>query len=284
MIVVTGATGNIGRSLTRQLLAEGASVRALSRNPESAGLPAEAEVVQADLTGSGSFDRALRGAEALYLNLAAGGGGAVGQVIDAAVEAGVRRIVLNSSLSVTGTPADDENFIARMHVAAEQAVRASGLEWTFVRGGMYATNALDWAEGIRAAGVVRGPYPEAAAAPVHEDDLAAVATRALLDGSGDLVGKAPYVTGPQAVTLAGQVAAIGRAIGREVRFERVSPETAAEELVARGLPKEAAFQLIGYFGSSVGTDPLITDEVQRITGRPARTFEEWARDHAHDFR
>lgn len=284
MIVVTGATGNIGRSLTRQLLAEGASVRALSRNPERAGLPAGAEVVRADLAEAGSLELALRGAESLYLNLAAGGGEAAGHVIDAAVKAGVRRIVLNSSLSVTGTPADGENFIARMHATAEQAVRASGLEWTFVRGGMYATNALQWAEGIKAAGVVRGPYPEAVAAPVHEDDLAAVAARALLDGSGDLVGKAPYVTGPRAVTLAGQVAAIGQATGREIRFETVSPEAAAEELASAGVPKEAARQLIDYFGASVGTDPLITDEVQRITGRPARTFEEWARDHADDFR
>ncbi len=281
MIVVTGATGNIGRSLTRQLLAEGASVRALSRNPERAGLPAGAEVVRADLTEDGSLEQALRGAESLYLNLAAGGDRAVGQAVDAAVKAGVRRIVLNSSLSVA---VDGGNFIARMHAAAEEAARASGLEWTFVRGGMYDTNALQWAEGIKAAGVVRGPYPEAVAAPVHEDDLAAVAARALLDGSGELLGKAPGLTGPQAVTLAGQVAAIGRAIGREIRFETISPETAAEQWASSGLPVEAARQLIGYFGASVGTEPLITDEVQRITGRPARTFEEWARDHADDFR
>ncbi|MFI9237415.1 NAD(P)H-binding protein [Streptomyces sp. NPDC053079] len=281
MIVVTGATGNIGRSLTRQLLAEGASVRALSRNPERAGLPAGAEVVRADLTEDGSLEQALGGAESLYLNLAAGGDRAVGQAVDAAVKAGVRRIVLNSSLSVA---VDGGNFIARMHAAAEEAVRASGLEWTFVRGGMYDTNALQWAEGIKAAGVVRGPYPEAVAAPVHEDDLAAVAARALLDGSGELLGKAPGLTGPQAVTLAGQVAAIGRAIGREIRFETISPETAAEQWASSGLPVEAARQLIGYFGASVGTEPLITDEVQRITGRPARTFEEWARDHADDFR
>ncbi|MEU4213348.1 NAD(P)H-binding protein [Streptomyces sp. NPDC026206] len=283
MIVVTGATGNIGRSLVRQLLAEGASVRALSRKPERAGLPAAAESVRADLTDPASLEPALRGAGSLYLNLAAGGE-AAGQVIDAAVRAGVRRIVLNSSLAVTGTPADNENFIARMHAAAEQAVRASGLEWTFVRGGMYATNALQWAEDIKADGVVRGPHPEAVAAPVHEDDLAAVAARALLDRGGDLLGKAPYVTGPQAVTVAGQVAGIGRAIGRGIRFETVSPEAAAEALSATGFPKEAAAQLIDYFGASVGTDPLITDEVGRITGRPARTFEEWARDHADDFR
>ncbi|MDH6126505.1 NAD(P)H-binding protein [Kitasatospora sp. GP82] len=284
MIVVTGASGNIGRGLVGQLLAEGAQVRALTRNPERAGLPEAAESVRADLTDSVSLERAFQGAESLYLNLAAGGSTVVGQVVDAAVKAGIRRVVLNSSLSVTDTPADDEGFISRMHVLAERAIRASGLEWTFVRGGMYATNTLQWAEGIRAAGAVHGPYPEAVAAPVHEADLAAVTARALLDRSGAHLGTAPYVTGPQAVTQAGQVAAIGRAIGRELRFETVSPEAAAEAMAAPGFPKEAALQLIGYLGASVGTEPLITDEVQRITGRPARTFEDWARDHADDFR
>jgi uncharacterized protein YbjT (DUF2867 family) len=284
VIVVTGASGNIGRSLVDQLLAEGATVRAVTRNPERAGLPAAAETVRADLTDPASLEPVLQGAESLYLNLAAGGSEKVGQLVEAAVKAGVRRIVLNSSLSVTGTPADEEAFIPRMHAVAERAIRASALEWTFVRGGMYATNALQWAPGIKADGVVRSPHPQAVAAPVHEADLAAVTARALLDPSGAHLGRAPAVTGPQAVTLADQVAAIGRAIGREIRVETLSPEAAAEALTSTGFPHQAARQLIGYLGASVGTEPLITDEVRRITGRPARTFEQWAKDHADDFR
>ncbi|MFI9274400.1 NAD(P)H-binding protein [Kitasatospora sp. NPDC052896] len=285
MIVVTGATGHIGRRLVDQLLAEGASVRALTRDPERAGLPAAAEVVRADLTDPASVEPALEGAESLYLNLAAGGGEAAIQLVDAAVKAGVRRIVLNSSLSVTDTPADDEGFISRMHASVERAIRASGLEWTFVRGGMYATNSLQWVPLVKAEGVVRGPFPEAVAAPVHEADLAAVTARALLDRSGALLGCAPYVTGPEPVTQAGQAAAIGRAIGREVRFETIPVERAAEAMAAgTGIPEGAARQLLEYFGASVGTTPRMTDEVERITGRPARTFDEWARDHADDFR
>ncbi|MGW1894581.1 NAD(P)H-binding protein [Streptomyces sp. NPDC002004] len=284
VIVVTGATGNIGRHLVDQLLAEGASVRALTRSPERAGLPSAADVVRADPSDAATVEPALQGAESLYLNLAAGGAAGVGAVVDAAVKAGVRRIVLNSSLSVTGTPADEEGFIPRMHAAAERVIRESGLEWTFVRGGMYATNALQWAEAIKADGVVRGPYPDAVAAPVHEADLAAVTVRALLDRSGAHLGTAPYVTGPEAMTLAEQVAAIGRAAGREVRFETISRDSAVEALASSGLPREAAAQLIDYFGASVGTDALITDEVRRITGRPARTFDQWAQDHAADFR
>ncbi|MFB7663668.1 NAD(P)H-binding protein [Kitasatospora sp. NPDC056138] len=282
--MVTGATGNIGRSLVEQLLAQGAPVRALSRNPERAGLPTAAESVRADLTDLASLEPALRGAESLYLNLAAGGSAVVGEVVDAAVKAGVRRVVLNSSLSVTGTPADDKGFISRMHASAEHLIRASGLEWTFVRGGTYATNTLQWAAGIKADGVVRGPYPEAVAAPVHEADLAAVTARALLDRTGAHLGTAPYVTGPQATTPAAQVATIGHALGRELRFEKVTVEAAVGALTSQGVPGVVAAELVDYLAASVGTEPLVTDEVQRITGRPARTFEEWARDHADDFR
>ncbi|MGK4578758.1 NAD(P)H-binding protein [Kitasatospora sp. HPMI-4] len=281
---MSGATGNIGRHLVDLLLAQDAAVRALTRDPERAGLPAAAESVRADLTDPSSLETALAGAESLWLNLAAGGGEAAEQVVDAAVKAGVRRIVLNSSLSVTDTPADDEFFISRMHASVERLIRASGLEWTFVRGGMYDTNALQWAPGIKTEGVVRGPFPEAVAAPVHEADLAAVSARALLDRSGALLGTAPYVTGPQALTLAEQAAAIGRAIGREVRFETIPVETAADELVSRGFPREGALRFLGLLGSSAGTEPQLTDEVLRITGRPARTFDEWAADHADDFR
>ncbi|GHH78605.1 nucleotide-diphosphate-sugar epimerase [Streptomyces sulfonofaciens] len=281
MIVVTGATGNIGRGLVDRLLAEGASVRALSRDPGAADLPDAVDAVRADLGDPSSLGPVLGGAEAVYLNLAAAGMRGADQVVKAIAEAGVKRIVLNSSIAVTIKGAE-EGMIARAHSFAERAVRDSGLEWTFVRGGMYATNALQWAAAVKEDGVVRGPYPDAVAAPVHEADLAAVSARALLDGS--FAGTAPVITGPAAITPAEQVAAIGRAIGRETRFERISPQAAAEALSSPHFPADAARQLVDFLGSTVGTTPEITGEVERITGRPARTFEEWAADHADDFR
>lgn len=145
LIVVTGATGNIGRCLVDRLLADGAAVRALTRDPARAALPAGAETVRADLTGAQDLAPLLAGADALFLNLAAGGGQAVTALVDAAVAAGVRRIVLNSSMAVTDTAADDSNHIARMHADVERTVRDSGLEWTFVRGSNYSTNTLAWA-------------------------------------------------------------------------------------------------------------------------------------------
>ncbi|UZJ30092.1 SDR family oxidoreductase [Streptomyces endophytica] len=285
MIVVTGATGNIGRSLVDRLLADGAAVRALTRDPARAQLPAGAEVVRADLTGSAAdFAPLLAGADALFLNLAAGGDRAALALVEAAAKAGVRRIVLNSSMAVTDTPADENNFIARMHATVERAVRDSGLEWTFVRGGNYATNALAWGPAIRESGVVRDAHPGAQGVPVHEADLADVAAVALLDRTGTHTGQAYLVTGPEALTVADQVAEIGRAIGRETRVEQITEEAAAEAMSGPHLPKEAALELVRMFGSTVDAPAFpLSDAVERVTGRPARTFAEWARDHAADF-
>ncbi|MFC9233915.1 SDR family oxidoreductase [Streptomyces decoyicus] len=284
MIVVTGATGNIGRSLVGRLLTEGAAVRALTRDPAHAGLPAEAETVRADLTGTDDLGPLLAGAKALFLNLAAGGDRAAAALLDAAVQAGVRRVVLNSSMAVTDTPADEDNFVSRLHAGLERAVRDSGLEWTFVRGGNYATNALAWAPSIRASGVVRDAHPDAQGVPVHEADLADVAAVALLDRSGAHLGKAYDVTGPERLTVAQQVAEIGRATGRETRVERISEEEAAEAMTGRHLTKEAALELVRMFGRTVDAPPFpVSDAVERVTGRPGRTFARWAQDHAADF-
>ncbi|MGW1374047.1 SDR family oxidoreductase [Streptomyces sp. NPDC002446] len=284
MIVVTGATGNIGRSLVGRLLAEGVAVRALTRDPARAALPAGAEVVRADLTGTDDLTPLLAGADALFLNLAAGGEGAATALIDAAVKAGVRRIVLNSSMGVTDTPADETNFIARMHAALERAVRDSGLEWTFVRGANYAANTLAWAPSIRATGVVRDAHPGAQGVPVHEDDLADVAAVALMDRTGTHQGRIYQVTGPEQMTFAQQVAEIGRAIGRETRIEQISEDAAAEAMSGPHLPKEAALELVRLFGQTVEAPAFpVSDAVERVTGRPARPFAQWARDHAADF-
>ncbi|MFE0045910.1 NAD(P)H-binding protein [Streptomyces albireticuli] len=285
MIVVTGATGNIGRSLVEQLVTQGVPVRALSRDPARAGLPAEAEVVRADFSAGQPLGPLLKGANALFLNLAATRGTDMADIVAAAVAAGVRRIVLNSSMAVTGVPEDDTAPIAVWHAEAERLIRESGLEWCFVRGGMYATNALMWADGIRADGLVRGPFPGTTAAPVHEADLAEIALRAFLDEDGTHVGQVYVTTGPAGLTFEDQTAAIGRALGRpEVRFEQVSFEEGVTLMERFGAPKDVAEDILRNFEATVGTEALVTDSVERVTGRPARSFDEWARDHVEDFR
>ncbi|WP_438486537.1 SDR family oxidoreductase [Streptomyces sp. S186] len=284
VIVVTGATGNIGRRLVDRLLEEGVAVRALTRDPARAALPDRAEAVRADLTEDSDLAPLLAGADALFLNLAAGGGESAQRLIDAAVKANVPRVVLNSSLAVSDTPADETNFIARSHAAAERALRASGLEWTFLRAGNYATNALGWAPAIRATGVVREPHPAAQGAPIHEADLADVAAVALLDRTGTHAHQVHRLTGPEVVTNAQQVAAIAEAIGRPVRIEQISEDEAAEAMAGPHFPVEAARQLVRLFGQSVDTPAFpVTDTVERVTGHPARPFTQWAREHAGDF-
>ncbi|UJB43376.1 SDR family oxidoreductase [Streptomyces sp. A1-5] len=284
MIVVTGATGNIGRSLVGRLLEEGVPVRALTRDPARAGLPARTEAVRADLMADTDLAPLLSGADALFLNLAAGGGESAQRLIDAAVEAKVPRLVFNSSLGVTDTPADETNFISRSHAAVERAVRASGLEWTFLRGGNYATNALGWAPAVRGNGVVRDPHPGAQGAPIHEADLADAAAVALLDRTGTHVHRVHRLTGPEVLTNAQQVAAIAEAIGRPVRIEQIPEGEAAEAMVGPHLPLAAARELIGLFGRTVDAPAFpVTDTVARVTGHPARSFAQWARDHAADF-
>ncbi|MER6048658.1 NAD(P)H-binding protein [Streptomyces sp. NPDC001793] len=284
VIVVTGATGNIGRRLVDRLLEEGVAVRALTRDPARAALPDRAEVVRADLAEDTDLAPLLAGADALFLNLAAGGAESAQRLIDAAVRANVPRIVLNSSQGVSDTPADETNFISRMHATVERAVRASGVEWTFLRGGNYATNALGWAPAIRATGVVRDAHPDAQGAPVHEADLADVAAVALLDRTGAHVHRIHRLTGPEVLTNAQQVAAIAEVVGRPVRIERISEEEAAEAMAGPHFPLAAARELVGLFGSTVDAPAFpVTDTVERVTGRPARTFAQWARDHAADF-
>ncbi len=169
-IIVTGATGTVGRHVVDGLLERGAEVRAVTRRPSTAGLPPHAEVVSADLDDPQTLARAFADADALYL-LATGDTAAAAA---AAKAAGIRRVVLLSSASA----GFDDDAGGAFHRTAEDAVTASGLEWTLLRPGMFTANLLDWAEGIKGYGVVRAPFDAALQAPVDELDVAEVAVSA----------------------------------------------------------------------------------------------------------
>ncbi|RCV48765.1 SDR family oxidoreductase [Marinitenerispora sediminis] len=285
--LVTGATGNVGRLVVRGLLDSGEKVRALTRNPRAAGLPPEAEVVRGDLADPGSLPPVLEGIDRVYLFPVPE---TAREVVAAVKDAGVRRVVVLSSGAVTS------GFDTDFHLPVEQAVEASGLEWTHVRPGEFALNKLWlWGPGIRAERVVRWPFMEAAWFPVHEADIADVAVAALLrDGH---VGAAYDVNGPELVSYREQVRAIADAIGEEIRVERVTPEQAREICRAQGgFAAANADFLLGFTDYGGGeADPGAWEEhvqaavtalptAEPVTGRPARTFAEWARDHAADFR
>ncbi|GAA2727641.1 NAD(P)H-binding protein [Streptomyces nogalater] len=274
MIVVTGATGNVGRALVDRLLAAGRPVRALTRDPARAGLPGRAEVVAFRPDDPAAL---FAGATHVFLYVQA----VTAPLLAAAREHGVRHAVLLSS-GLVQEGADETHPIHVMHATAEQHIRDSGLAWTFLRPNGFATNALQYAPQIRAGGdTVRGVYAGALSAPIHEDDIAAVAERVLLDDGHE--GAVHRLTGPAAIGNAEQVAAIGDALGRKLTFVEVDPAEAGPDLFPH-VPPGMLGRLLDSVAQTVGTPPEITGTVEELTGTPARAFDRWARDHAADFR
>ncbi|MEW1773494.1 NmrA family NAD(P)-binding protein [Streptomyces sp. NPDC086777] len=272
MIAVTGATGNVGRALVDRLLAAGVPVRALTRDPERASLPRGAEVV---LFGPDESAVRFAGARSLFLYAQA----TSAALLDAARAQGVRHVVLLSS-GIIHRGVDATHPVHVLHDSAERRIRASGLAWTFLRPNAFATNALQWAPQIRTGNTVRGVFADARFAPVHEDDIAAVAERALLDEGHEAA--VHHLTGPEAYSNAEQVAAIGAAVGRELTFVEVDPREAGAELFPH-VPAPMLERMLSSFAQTVGVPPEITATVEEVTGTPGRAFTRWARDHAADF-
>ncbi|GAA3574101.1 NAD(P)H-binding protein [Nonomuraea rosea] len=279
MILVTGATGNVGRQLVHQLVEAGRPVRALTRrDPAAAGLPKAAEVVQGELETIG---RCLEGVESVFLIWPFHTADAAPAVVQA-IRRHARRIVLLSSGAVRDQP---DSSVGRSHHDVEQCVEQSGLAWTMLWPSTFAANALWWAGQIRAGDVVRGAYGAVPMAMLHERDLAAVAARALTSGPLCHDGVRYVLTGPEVLTQTEQVRIIGDALGRPLRWQELTREEERRRLLADdSFPDAFADALLdGYAQMLDGPPPVLTTTVEEVTGRPARTFAQWARDHAADF-
>jgi uncharacterized protein YbjT (DUF2867 family)/ketosteroid isomerase-like protein len=276
-ILVTGATGNVGRHVATQLREAGVAVRALSRDPSSPRLPSGVTVCGGDLTDPDSLRNAAVGADAAFLlwpfRSAQGADAAV-----AAIAGQVRRIVFLSAISVHDDASPEENGVWGQ---VEQAIMQSAAEWTFLRAGGFAANALAWADQIRSQGVVRWAYGEAARSLIHERDIADVAVRALTEGTH--AGAKYVLTGPAAITQADQVRTIGEVTGLSVRWEEAPPEAIREQLAVITGDRAFADHALAYWASLIAQPEPVTHAVEEITGARARTFRDWARDHAGDF-
>jgi len=279
-VLVTGATGNIGRPLVTQLLANGCRVRALSRNPESAGLPPDVDVVSGDLLSPATLDRALDGIDAVFLVWIGPLAPAAAAIERLAANAG--RIVFLTAPHRTPHPFFQQpNAMAAVHAGVEELIRQSGRHWTFVRPHVFALNCVHWwGPQIRDGNIVRWFYADAATAPIDERDVAAVAARALCDDGHD--GKEYVITGPASLTQREQVQIVGDAIGRPLRFEELSHDTARQQLVAV-MPPSIADMLLNAYAAAVGLPAWVTTTVGDVTGSPARDFRDWAAAHAADF-
>jgi uncharacterized protein YbjT (DUF2867 family) len=280
VVLVTGATGRVGRLVVDELLRANVRVRALTRRPEHAALPAGVEVVAGDLTVPGSLDAALAGAVAVFLVWIAAA--ATAPEVVARIAAHSRRVVYLSSPHQTPHPFFQQpNSMRGLHVEIERLLAATSLRVTVIRPGMFASNAGNWwAPQIRESDVVRWPYADAETAPIDERDIAAVAARALLDARH--VGGDYVLTGAESLSQAAQVHTIGDAIGRSLRLEELSPDEFRRETAATW-PPAVTEMLLDAWQATLGRPAFVTSAVQEITGLPARTFYRWAADHASAF-
>jgi len=281
-ILVTGATGNVGRELVAQLRAAGRSVRALTRDPQSANLPGDVEVVAGDLSASETLDACLDGVEDVFLVWVAPFA-AAGAAIDR-IAFHAKRVVLLSSPHRTDHPFFQQpNALRGMHADLEQLIERSGLRWTVLRPGAFARNSsVWWGPQIASGDVVRWFYADAETAPIHERDIAASAARVLCEERHGHDGRDYVLTGPEGVTQRQQVEIIGDAIGRPLRFEELSPEAARKHLLAMWPPPVADMLLTAY-AAAVNRPAFVTSTVADLTGRTAATFRQWADDHVQDF-
>ncbi|HEY6509983.1 MAG TPA: NAD(P)H-binding protein [Vicinamibacterales bacterium] len=282
-VLVTGATGRVGRAVVAELLSAGVPVRALTRRPDAARLPADVEVLSGDLTVPQSLDAALQGVGAVFLVWTA-----TPATVPAVIErlaSHARRVVLLSSPHRTPHPffqAPQPNAKAALHASLERLIAETGLASTIIRPGMFASNALHWwAASIRDGDAVRWPYGAAETAPIDERDIAAAAARCLCEdrhAGGDYV-----LTGPQSLSQSEQVRIIGATIGRSIEFAELSPEEFRRD-TAGSWPTPVVDMLLTAWGATIGRPAFVTSTVFDIVGTPARPFRQWVADHADTFR
>lgn len=280
-ILVTGATGNVGRNVVAELLEGGSEVRAMSRDPDSANLPDSVEAVRGDLREPDTMAAALEGMDSVFLLWAASDDLVAPAVVDE-ISKHTSRVVYLSSMGVRDDLETQKDPINQSHANLERLIENSGLSWTFLRASGFASNTMGWATDIRENGVVHAPYGEARRSLIHEKDIAAVAARALAEDGH--AGKKHVITGPKSVAQSEQARLIGEAIARPVRWEEKSREEAREELAAAFGDASIADGVLDAWAAFIEKPERVTNTVEEITGNPPRTFGEWASDHADDFR
>jgi uncharacterized protein YbjT (DUF2867 family) len=237
-------------------------------------------MMRGDLTIPETLDACLEDIDAVFLVWVAPPATAAAALERIAKHA-LRIVFLSAPLKTAHPFFQQPNPMRELTAQIECLIETSGLQWTFLRPGIFAANALRWwAPQIRRGDRVRWPYLAAPTAPIHERDIARVAVRALCE---DGHAGAEYVlTGPQSLSQYEQVCTIGRVIGRSLRVEEMSPEEARREWLPV-MPGFVVNMLLDSWAAAIGQPALITSTVPEITGASARTFLEWVTDHAAEF-
>jgi uncharacterized protein YbjT (DUF2867 family) len=279
MYLVTGATGNVGGALARQLCEQGHSVRALVRDPSrAASLPAGIELAVGALDNPESVSKAVLGVDGIFLMQAGAGTEQTKTVIDAARAAAVPKIVLLSSVGARLQPLP---IIGAVLAAREQVMRESGLGATYLRPNNLMSNAFWWLDSIREGKVV-DPSGAGRMGLVDPADVAHVAAVALTEDGH--IGKGYFLTGPEALTSREQVEIIAEVSGRSIDFEDTSPHEFAQASIQRGTPPELADAMENLNELfRAGRAGFVTDDVENITGIAPRTFRDWCERNASAF-
>jgi uncharacterized protein YbjT (DUF2867 family) len=280
VLLVTGATGNVGSRLVRELVAVGAPTRALVRRPEAAAELRElgVEAVVGAFEDAESLRQAVSGVERLYLVSPPGVDGMVDQqlaVVGAARDQGVRHIVKQSSIAADE---DTDASIVVAHRRIEEAIERSGMSWTHLRPHWFMQNELGQAGTIAADGVFYAP-DVTEISMIDVADVASVAAQVLTSDVHE--GKAYVLTGPELLSYADLAGIYSRVLGRQVRWQQVSLEDARDSMREAGMPEELAVgfpEVMGRYGEG-GVTREVSPLVEELSGRAPRTFEKFLREN-----
>lgn len=275
-ILVTGAAGHVGAELVRILLADGRTVRALSRRSAPSGVPAGAEIVTGDLADRGSLADAISGVDAAFF--LAGYPDMPGILADLKAAGASRVVLLSSGAVVDGDPG---NYVVHYNAESEEAVRDSGLDWTILRPSGFMSNTLQWIEPLSSGDVIIEPFADVPITVVDPADIAAVAALALTsDGQH---GESYRLTGPEPLLPADRARILGRALGRDLEL-RAEPDTEARRRMTQEMPGPIVDAFFQFFRRGGYDDSRVDPTLPSLLGRPAHDFEHWVRQHTDDFR
>lgn len=280
MLLVTGATGNIGSQLVRELVRRDAPVRALVRDPERAGRTPEAvERCRGDLDDASTLSDAFGGVERMFLLTPGIGTSMAHNALRAAAEAGVQQVVLLSSTNVLGNQVP---AMGKWHHEREQLVKQSGLPWTILRPNGFMSNALEWLPTLTEGYVLDATGPGRHAV-IDTADIASVAA-VVLTAPGH-IGAEYTLTGPESLTTAEQVRTLADVLGRRIELREVSTaEEAVRSRFPHGAPAPLAEAVVEAWAlMRADTVGRRTDTVQRLTGCSPRTFRMWCQEHPGAF-
>jgi uncharacterized protein YbjT (DUF2867 family) len=279
--LITGATGNVGGELVTQLIDAGHQVRAYARSRDKARqqLPEATEITIGDLDDTAALNRAAEGIDAIFFMQAAPIPAQAQNVVDAAKAAGVRRIVMLSSI---GTVLHPMCIIGGAINARDDVLRASGLDITYLKPNTLASNALWWKTSIATDGKVYDPTDPGLTPPIDPYDIARVAATVLTQPGHE---RHSYIlNGPEALSAREQVKILADVLDREIEFVAVTPEQYAEVNISRGTPEPQARALQNLQELfRAGRSGILSEDVQNLTGIAPRTFRQWCQQHRNEF-